>query len=103
MVAVYCVLPANAADGVNRAVLPVTLTVPERLPPPDVRFTVKLAVFKVEFVIASENVADTEAFCATPVAPLVGDVDCTVGGVVSGAAAVVKVQVKSAASALPAK
>ena len=88
----YCVLPPRLADGVNLAVLPVTLTVPGSAAPPEAGLTLKLVVFSVEFVIASEKVAATEEFSAMPVAELAGDVEETVGGVVSGAAAVVKVQ-----------
>jgi hypothetical protein len=101
MVAVYCVLPASAAKGVNVAVLPLTLTVPVTGAPLLVA-SMTLAVVSVELVIASEKVAETEALVATAFAPLAGDVADTVGGVVSGAAAVVKVQVKLAPSALPA-
>src|SRR5260370_37109672 len=63
---------------------------------------VLLMLVSVEFVIASEKVADSEELSARPVAPLAGDVVDTVGGVVSGAAAVVNCQGKLAASALPA-
>ena len=42
--------------------------------------------------IASLNVILTEVFVATPVAPLAGEVEVTVGDVVSGATPVVKVQ-----------
>ena len=92
MVAVYWVLPVRLAAGVNRAVLPLTLTVPEIAEPPLVGLSVKLEVFNVELVIASENVAEIEEFDATPRARFCGVVDVTVGGVVSGAAAVVKLQ-----------
>jgi hypothetical protein len=64
--------------------------------------TVKLAVLKVAFVIGSEKVADTAEFSATPVAAFAGEMADTVGGVVSRAAAVAKVQPKLAARALPA-
>ena len=92
MVTAYCVLPARLAVGVNVAVLPLTFTVPVTAAPPVVA-NVKLVVVSVELVIGSENVADTEAFSARPVAPFAGDVADTVGAVVSGAAAVVKFQV----------
>ena len=49
----------------------------------------KLAALSVEFVIASEKVADTEEFSAAPVAAFAGDVSDTVGGVVSEAMVVV--------------
>lgn len=99
-VAVYSVLAARFADGVNLAVLPLTLTVPFTVPPA-VRLTVKLEEFSVELVIASSNVADIEEFKATPAAALAGDVFVTKGGVVSGAASVVKIQTKSSVSELP--
>ncbi len=102
IVAVYCVLTLRAAVGVNIAVLPLTFTVPVTVAPPALGCRVKLAVLSVELVIASENVADTEVFVATPVVPLAGEVADTVGGVVSGATAVVNCQVKSVPSALPA-
>ena len=53
--------------------------------------------------MASLNVAVIEVVTATPVAPLVGVVLTTVGGVVSVAAAVVNDHVLSAVIALPAK
>jgi hypothetical protein len=102
MVAVYWVLPFRAADGVNVAVLPLMLTRPP-LAVPSEAARMKLAVVRVEFLIASEKVADTEEFSATPVSAFAGDVADTIGGVVSGAAPVVKFQVKLAASALPAE
>ena len=92
------------AEGVNVAVfvLLLTFTVPAMAAPFVVFTSVKLAVLSEELFIASENVADTAGFSATPVAPLAGDVADTVGGVVSGAAAVVKLQKKLGDSALPA-
>ena len=102
MVAVYCVLATREADGVNVAVLPLTFTVPVIGVAPEVVASLKLAVVSVELVIASEKVADTAEFSATPAAAFAGFVADTVGGVVSGAAAVVNPQVKLAASALPA-
>ena len=95
-------LPARLPVGVKVAVLPLTFTVPVTVAPPPVGLRVKLAVFSVEFVIASEKVADTEEFSATPVAAFAGNVADTIGGVVSGAAAVVNCQLKSAPSILPA-
>ena len=85
------------------AVLPVTLTVPLTDAPPGIVASVKLALVSVEFVIASEKVADTEEFSVTPVAAFAGDVEDTIGGVVSRATPVVKFQLKLAASALPAE
>src|SRR6266571_899578 len=65
--------------------------------------TLKLAVLMVKGSIASLKVALMAWLIATAVAPLAGTVTLTVGGVVSGVAAVVKLQPKSAASALPAR
>jgi hypothetical protein len=92
IVAVYWVLPARLTAGVNLAVFPLMLTVPLTGAPPEVVASVKLAVVNVEFVIASEKVAEIEEFSATAVAAFAGDMETTVGGVVSGAAAVVKFQ-----------
>ena len=93
MLAMYRVLAARAAEGVNVAVLPLTLTVPETAAPPVALTRVKLEVVSVELVMASEKVADTEEFVATPFAASAGDVDDTFGRVVSGAVPVVKFQV----------
>ena len=46
-------------------------------------FNVNVAVVSVAPSIASENVALTAVFVATSVAPAVGDVELTAGGVVS--------------------
>ena len=92
---------ASGADGVNVAVLPLTLTAPATAAPPEFVANEKVAAFSVELVIASENVADTRVLSATPVAPTVGDVEDTVGAVVSPEP-VIKIQVELAASALPA-
>ena len=94
-------LPARLAVGVNVATVPTMFTVPVTAPPA-VLASVKLALVIVALFIGSEKVADTEEVVATPVAALAGDVEDTVGGVKSGAAPVVKLQVKLAASALPA-
>lgn len=101
MVAVYWVLPARLIAGVNLAVLPLMLTVPLTTAPPEVMASVKVAIVSEEFVIASEKLADIEEFNAIPVAAFDGIVADTIGGVVSGAAPVVKFQLKSALSALP--
>jgi hypothetical protein len=87
MVAVYSVLGARFSPGEKVAVLPLTLTVPVTAAPSGVFFRVKVVVFSVEFVMATEKVADTEGLRATPVALLSGLVEDTVGGV-----AVVKLQ-----------
>jgi len=93
IVAVYCVLPAILEAGLNVTVLPLTLAVPETAAPVDVATNKKLAVVRVELLIGSENVAETEEFIAIPMAAFDGEVEITVGGVVSGAAAVVKFHV----------
>ena len=85
-------LPARLTAGVNLTVLPLMLTVPLTGAPLEVVTSVKLAVVNVEFVIASEKVAEIEEFSATAVAAFGGDMETTVGGVVSGVAAVVKFQ-----------
>jgi hypothetical protein len=86
------VLPARFVEGVNLAVFPLTLTVPVTATLPEVFTNLKLEVERDAFVIASEKVAETDELIATAEALLAGDVDDTVGGVVSGAAAVVKCQ-----------
>ncbi len=65
--------------------------------------TLKLAVVIVKGSIASLKVALMVWLIGTAVAPLAGTVALTVGAVVSGVAPVVKLQLKSVASALPAK
>ena len=89
----YWVLLAMLAAGLNVTVLPLTLTVPVTAAPVDVAASRTLAVVRVELLIGSENVAETEEFVAIAVAAFDGDVAVTVGGVVSGAAAVVKFHV----------
>jgi hypothetical protein len=102
MVAVYRVLPSRLTDGLNVAVLLLMLNVPVTVAPSAALAKLKLVVFSVELVIGSEKVAETDELSATAVAVLAGEVEDTVGGVVSGAAPVVKVQVKLPASGLPA-
>lgn len=94
---------AKGFEGVNLAVLPLTLTVPMIGTLSKAVSSVKLVWFRVELVIASEKVADIEEFVATPIAELAGDVADTVGGVLSALAPVVKLHVKLAARALPAR
>lgn len=98
----YWVLPLRVTEGLNVAVVPLTFTMPPSVAPPAVRLRVKLVVFSVAFVIASERVTDTDEFSATSVAPISGNVSDTAGGVVSGAAAVVKFPLKSLPRLLPA-
>ena len=86
-------LPANAALGVNVAVLPLTPTEPLTGVPELVTTKVNVAVVSVALFIGSENVAVGAILSATPVAPFKGVVDSTVGGVVSGGGAVVNDQV----------
>jgi hypothetical protein len=83
MVAVYCVLAARLLEGTSVAVLPLTTTGPLTAAPPALGRKLKLAVVSVELSIASEKVAETEEFSATPVAAFDGDVEDTVGGVIS--------------------
>jgi hypothetical protein len=90
-VAVYDVLFARGADGVNVTVAPFTEIVP--VTPP----TVNEDAVTLAGATASLNVAVTAALIATPVALLAGAVELTVGGFVSTAAAVVKVHVRLAA------
>ena len=87
-------MPARLATGVKVAVFPLTLTVPLMICelPPVTRCSVKLVLFSVAFVMASEKVAEIDPFNATPTALLAGAVEDTVGGVVSGAAPVVNRQ-----------
>src|ERR1043166_2898635 len=65
--------------------------------------TLKLAVLIVNGSIASLKVALMVWLIATAEAPLAGTVELTAGGVVSRVAPVVKLQLKSVASALPAR
>src|SRR5258706_494824 len=101
MVAVYCVLPASAEVGANVAVLPLTFTVPVTAAPPEVVASRTLVVVSVEFVIASEKVADSEELSARPVAPLAGTEEDPVPGAASGAAAGGEWQGEVAARPLP--
>jgi hypothetical protein len=79
-VAVYVVLFARGADGVNVTVAPFTEIVP--VTPP----TVNEDAVTLAGATASLNVAVTAAPTATPVALLAGAVELTVGEVVSAAA-----------------
>lgn len=95
--------PLRATDGTSVAVLPLMLT---RLPItalPEVCVRMKVVFVSVAFVIASEKVADTAVFSATPLAASAGEMAETVGGVVSGTGLVVKFHVKVPASGLPAE
>ena len=63
--------------------------------------TVKVVVLMVEVFIASLKVAVITASEHTPVAPLAGVTETTVGGGLHPLAAVLKLQTKSVASPLP--
>jgi hypothetical protein len=97
IVAVNKVLLARSADGVNVAVLPVYVTVPATGVAPG-PVTVKVVPLIVVAFIVSLNVADIVVFTATAGAPLAGTVETTVG-----AAAVVNVHTKLAATEAPAR
>ena len=96
-------LPVRLANGVNVAVLPLTLTVPATGVPVPVTASVNVVAFKVALFIGSENVTIAVLLSATLVAPMLGKRDCTVGGVVSGGVVVVNNQLKLLANALPAR
>jgi hypothetical protein len=102
IVTVYRVPPARLTDGLNVAVLLLTLNVPDTGAPSAVLARLKLVLFSVKLFIGSEKVAETDELNATPVVAFAGEVEDTVGGVVSDAAPVVKFQVKLSASGLPA-
>jgi hypothetical protein len=94
IVAVNKVPVASAVVGVNVAVVPAKETVPiTGVAPGPVK--VKVAALIVAGFIGSLNVADTGVLTGTPVAPIVGTVETTVG------APVVKVHTKLLASAFP--
>src|SRR6185503_9116695 len=77
-------------------------TVPVTAVPPG-PINLKLAVLMVKGSIASLKVALMVWLIGTAVAALAGTVALTVGGIVSSVAPVVKLQLKSAAGALPAR
>jgi hypothetical protein len=95
IVAVNKVLLARMFVGVNVAVVPAKVTVPATGVAPGPA-KVNVAALIVAGFMASLNVAEIVVLAATPVAPLTGTVETTVG-----AAAVVKVQTKLAASPAP--
>jgi hypothetical protein len=82
-VAVYCVLPTRLFKGTKVAVVPLAVTMPATGAPPDTGRSVKLVLFIVELLIASEKVTDMVAFSPTSVSSFAGDVSDTVGCVVS--------------------
>jgi hypothetical protein len=91
MVAVYTVFAARFAAGVNVATEPAGtyVTIPVTAAPPG-PVTVKLVAVIVAGFIATLNVALSAWLMGTPVAPLTGTVEITVGAV--GAGTVLKVQ-----------
>jgi hypothetical protein len=94
IVAVNKVLVARTVVGVNVAVVPAKVTEPATdVAPGPVK--VKVAALIVAGFIGSLNVADTEVLTSTPVAPIIGTVETTVG------ALVVKLHTKLLASAFP--
>ena len=102
IVARYCVLFSRLPEGVNVAVLALIPTAPLTGAPELATTRVNVEVVSVALLIGSENVAIGAILSATPVAPLIGDVASTVGGVVSGGGAVVNDQLKADTNALPA-
>lgn len=101
IIAVYCVLAARFAPGMNVTVLASSETVPVTREPP-AAVSVTLEALSVLAIIASEKVAETAVFKETPVAAAAGAVLMTVGAVTSGAGAVTKFQLYDAIMALPA-
>ena len=101
MVAVKSVLGAKAATGVNNAVLPTRVTVPATGVAPG-PVTVKVVPLTVVGSITVLNVAVIFWLMGTFVAPFTGLVAVIVGGTRFGAAPVVNVDTKFAASELPA-
>ena len=102
MVKVWPVSGARVGAGFSVTVRPFVLrvsdvatTVPEE--GPDETLNSKLAAFTVVGFTASLKVTERFAVRLTPVAPLAGDVDVTVGGVVS----IVNDQTLSTAMATP--
>ena len=82
--AVYLVLGARLADGVKVAVKPVYVTAPATAlfpinPNNPGFFKVKLLVVTVEGFIATLKVAVTVLLVSTPLAPLAGFVELTLG------------------------
>jgi hypothetical protein len=78
IVAVYGVLPARGAEGVNVAVVPEYVTAPVTAAPPG-PVTVKVDVFIVVASIALLKVAVMICVVGTPVTPVAGTVETTEG------------------------
>jgi len=66
-------------------------------------FKVKVELFTVAVLTSSSNVTVTAASVSMQLEPLDGDVELTLGGVVSGATPVVKAQVAGTCIAFPAR
>ena len=102
MVTVYVVEIVNAAVGVNVIWFDDALTVAAtRLLPASLNW--KVEPVTVEAFTASLKLATADVLVPKDVAPFCGDTDVTVGGVLSMAAQVVKLQVKLFTNAFPAK
>jgi hypothetical protein len=71
--------------------------------PDDVTVNRIVDPFIVDAFIGSLNVTVGATVCATPVAPLIGELELTFGGVTSGAAPVAKIDVNGAVSPFPAR
>lgn len=97
-VAVYSVTPASGVECAKVTVVPETVMLPAT-----VGLSRNVAAVTVAESIGSLKVAVIAEESDTPVAPLTGLVAVTVGGVVSGAAPVVKVQTRAAVMGFPAK
>jgi hypothetical protein len=89
MVAVYAAPGMRPVAGAKVAVVPTYVTVPDTDVAPCA--SVKLDAEMVDGSIASLKVAESLLPMGTPVAPLAGTVEITVGRVVLAAAPVVKV------------
>jgi hypothetical protein len=89
IVAVYSVSTASCAPGVKVATVSVQATVPATAVVPG-PVSLKVAAVRVAQFIASLKVALTTWLRGTPVAPLTGTLEMTIG--VVGTAAVVKLQ-----------
>jgi len=104
-VAVYCVLFTSGADGVKDAVF--VAAVYETVPVTSAEVAVTRSVTVVALIvvgsIGSLNVMVIGPPVADVVEPAAGDVDTTVGGVVSGPVPVMNVHSTCAVRALPAR
>src|SRR5437879_5230504 len=78
MVALYAVLAARLAAGLNSAVTPTDVALPDTAAPPG-PVSVKVAAVMLAGSIASLKVAAKPVLIATPVAPFGGLVELSVG------------------------